>query len=167
MKMHFIKERMEVIEELEEELRTQYRQKEEMDKSLTSERYKLHDAVQEYIVALVPKLNWTADLGKNLYGGRRLKTDIRDEIIDLYFQKRIGSSIDFGIKGETFQLWQEKDGYSMGHVYSYEQVQILRDVGVDVSVDILVSLKKSYERKIEKLQEDIDMWTLKKLDSVK
>lgn len=167
MKMRSINKEIEIIKAFEKEIEVSKMQIEKYRKLHYAQRMKLYAAVQEHIVALLPKLKWTTDTQKNLYGGRRLKTEAIDEVLNFYFQEMSRSSIDFRIKDITFQLWPKDNEYSIGYIDSYEEVQALRDVGVEVSVDILASLKESYGKKIESLQESIDLWTLKKTNDLK
>lgn len=166
--MQSIKKRVGLIESAKKEMVISKVQIEEVRKSLFAQRAELYDDVREYILVLIPKLKWMADTWRNLYGDKRLSTEADDEELSAYFKmEHCHSSIRFNIKGSEFIFHQRDGGYAIGYIDSYEQVLALRSIGVEVSINILASLKKGYEKKLEELQEDIDMWTLKKLDSVK
>lgn len=167
-KMQSIKERVELIESAKKEMNISKIQLEDMRKSLFSRRAKLYNTVQEYVLTLIPKLKWVASTWKNAYDEKRISTEANDEELSAYFKmEHCHSTIRFNIKGLEFLLLQREGGYVIGYIDSYEQVLALCSIGVEVSVNTLVSLKKGYEKKLEELQKDIDLWTLMKLGGVK
>jgi hypothetical protein len=164
--MPSIKEKIKAIEETEAKMKRAGKQYEKERKKSRTQRNKLEVSMKAYMLELIPKLKWEVDKQTSLYGAGRLIAELDDEIFSAYMKTSQSSGFYFKLDDLRFNFYPEGKQAFLGHIDTYEQVQVLRNFGIEVGINILTSVKKNHEYSLKRLQERIDLWTLKKVESL-